>query len=665
MVLGLGGMRAQPPAGIPASTVNWPAFLGRQDLIWSEYPGKWENAPFIGNGNLGAYIRLEQGGALAWDVNRTDVTHDGLRYPIGHLAIQVAGGFETTGEIRLDLWNAEVRGTMKTARGPVQWRTFAVGSPAVIVLELTGIKAEPGPEVVWLSTLARPPRLGKRTDAYPPEALHPPPDVRTVIDGVNCTQSFLGGGAFAVVLRRIDSAVDRKVYVLSVDRGDTAKRALSEAQLSAERAASLGMNGLLAAHRSWWHQYYPASFVSLPDARLEAFYWIQMYKLGSALRAGGPVLDVMGPWYRSNPPVTGPVTALNRQTGMAYSPIFTANRLALGDSLFTTDLRQPNQDLTQISELVWEDYRYGMDENVLNSRVIPLLVRAIQGPKVDPTFSRWALQTLIRIGDRPKSPDPRVAEWKQILAALPPATTPPRSLLHFRPDRPGERKLIEAAVRQDEGRTAPGGAKAGGAAKASGETPRPPNRGRGLGEAASLRAMLGQGGQALEDLNVFLNRYLRANTFYSDPSPLIGAPLSAAGAVQDMLLQSWGNKLRVFPAMPAAWKEACFSTLRGEGGFLVSAVWHEDAVAWVRVEATAAAPCRVVVPHWTQAVIRAARRPDIAVTPADVPGEFLLTLGKGGWAILSPAADSPLPPMGQVTEAPGFSDNPYPPHPSQ
>jgi len=92
VVWGLGGMRAQPSTGVPASTVNWPAFLARQDLIWSEYPGKWENSPFIGNGNLGAYIRLEQGGALAWDVNRTDVTHDGLRYPIGHLALQVAGG---------------------------------------------------------------------------------------------------------------------------------------------------------------------------------------------------------------------------------------------------------------------------------------------------------------------------------------------------------------------------------------------------------------------------------------------------------------------------------------------------------------------------------------------------------------------------------------------
>jgi hypothetical protein len=38
-----------------------------------------------------------------------------------------------------------------------------------------------------------------------------------------------------------------------------------------------------------------------------------------------------------------------------------------------------------------------------------------------------------------------------------------------------------------------------------------------------------------------------------------------------MLLQSWGGKLRIFPAVPGQWKDAAFENLRAEGGFIVSA----------------------------------------------------------------------------------------------
>ena len=49
-----------------------------------------------------------------------------------------------------------------------------------------------------------------------------------------------------------------------------------------------------------------------------------------------------------------------------------------------------------------------------------------------------------------------------------------------------------------------------------------------------------------------------------------------------MLLQSWGGKLRIFPAVPEQWKDAAFDRLRAEGGFTVSA----RRVAGKTVEAT-------------------------------------------------------------------------------
>ena len=60
---------------------------------------------------------------------------------------------------------------------------------------------------------------------------------------------------------------------------------------------------------------------------------------------------------------------------------------------------------------------------------------------------------------------------------------------------------------------------------------------------------------------------------------------AAAQAVHEMLLQSWGGKVRVFPSVPSAWQDVSFSDLRAEGGFTISA--ERRAGKTVRVTVTA------------------------------------------------------------------------------
>ena len=36
-----------------------------------------------------------------------------------------------------------------------------------------------------------------------------------------------------------------------------------------------------------------------------------------------------------------------------------------------------------------------------------------------------------------------------------------------------------------------------------------------------------------------------------------------------MLIQSWGGKIRIFPAVPDAWKDVAYSGLRTEGAFIL------------------------------------------------------------------------------------------------
>jgi hypothetical protein len=287
-----------PAVKAAATRIDWPTFLARQDLVWDKLPTRWGESAFIGNGRIGATIDV-QGGALGWTINRTDFVHDQSRFPMGRLVLNTAGA-PTGGTTRLTLWNAEASGTLATARGEVRWRSFASTTPSVLVIVAEGRGGDTTLDVDWIPAEARPPRKIARKEAFAPEDLHPPATVRRARGGLVAVQTFLGGGAHAesVVRTTVGRAA---VFYVSVGQGSDSSAAVREATAATAAAASTGLARLVDAHRAWWHAYYPASFVSFPDPRLEAYYWIQIYKLGSAMRADGPILDLAGPWYRNTP----------------------------------------------------------------------------------------------------------------------------------------------------------------------------------------------------------------------------------------------------------------------------------------------------------------------------------------------------------------------------
>lgn len=90
--------------------------------------------------------------------------------------------------------------------------------------------------------------------------------------------------------------------------------------------------------------------------------------------------------------------------------------------------------------------------------------------------------------------------------------------------------------------------------------------------AASMSALLGKGEDALKYLGQLMSRFIQANTMYKESGPVIETPLSAAQSLHDMVCQSWGGVIRVFPALPAAWKDLTVHNFRTQGAFLLSAV---------------------------------------------------------------------------------------------
>ncbi|MBM4372375.1 MAG: hypothetical protein FJ098_12020, partial [Deltaproteobacteria bacterium] len=64
------------------------------------------------------------------------------------------------------------------------------------------------------------------------------------------------------------------------------------------------------------------------------------------------------------------------------------------------------------------------------------------------------------------------------------------------------------------------------------------------------------------------------------------ANCGVAAGIGDMLVQGWGDRLRIFPAVPDHWRDLAFRDLLTEGAFRVSAIRREGRTTWVRVRAT-------------------------------------------------------------------------------
>src|SRR3989442_5129237 len=417
----------------PAAHVDWAAFLARHDLVWDRLPARWGESAFIGNGSLGATIDA-QGGVLGWTINRTDFVHDQSRYPIGRVVVKTAGAVQG-GTARLVLWDAEASGAVTTDRGGRHWRSFVAARPAVIVIVLEGGKGGSAVALDWSPDEARRRRKVARKEPFAPEDLHPAPTVTRSPAAITSVQSFLNGGAHAESIRRAGARKGPQVFYVSIGRGSSDGEGVAKARAATAEAARLGLAHLASAHRHWWHAYYPASFLSFPDARLEAYYWIQIYKLGSAMRADGPILDLAGPWFRDTP---WPGIWWNLNIELTYSPLFRANRLDLAESLFRNldrnrralignvperlrdeaaaigrssgpDLARPVDlanaqsdaahemgDLPWTMYYYWLFYRYQMDDRLLGERVYPLLRRVIGNYLAyveRGADQRWHLQT--------------------------------------------------------------------------------------------------------------------------------------------------------------------------------------------------------------------------------------------------------------------------------
>jgi hypothetical protein len=704
----------------------WAGFLRGQDLLWHKLPTVWHEGPFLGDGRLGSMVYREPDtNSIRFTVQHAEVQDHRPelgsgwgtnRLPVGHLTLDPVGTIAAV-DWRLSLWNAELTGTVTTDKGTLT--LAALIHDGILAARVTAGGDE---EVRW--TFHPEEAISPRKIQEAPPAgyvANPPWTTRTAGDVEQVLQPLVGGGQTATAYRHSGDALLLNVahsHPSNTRAGDVSLRRI-------QRTAGYG--ALRTQHTRWWHAFYRKSFVSIPDERLQSFHWIQLYKVASASREGGPVMATSGPWLEPTP---WPAVWWNLNVQLEYWLIHGSNHLEL-DSLAST-LRQSQEqlianvpdayesdsagvgrssdmfatrsvgtpgsgaevgDLTWALHNAWLSYRHTMDEALLRDTVYPLLRRAInyylhflqpgddgklhlpstlspEYPVVPPkdtnydlALIRWGCATLLEATARLKTDDPLKSRWQEVLAKLTPypvdengfmiggGTPYAQSHRHYSHllmvyplylvnwDQPEQRELIEKSIVRWHALT---GA----------------HRGYSYTGAASMYAMMGRGETALTYLKKFFDpstRYpCRPNTHYTEAGPVIETPLSASQSLHDMLCQSWGGVVRVFPAVPPSWSDVTLHDFRTQGAFLVSAVRTGGTTRFVRVRSLAGEPLElrhglpagrltavlddgrpartratsdgtlaIDLPKGREVLLHTGERPDLSIAPVDVsePGE--------------------------------------------
>ncbi|RSN25850.1 Tat pathway signal sequence domain protein [Amycolatopsis sp. WAC 04169] len=659
--------------------LDWAGFLGTADLIWRRMPKTWYEGPFLGNGFLGSGIYAEPGrNAVRFNVQHSEVQDHrpefgslfGLaRLPIGHFTLEPVGAI-TGIDWRMDLWNAELRGTITTAAGSLSLRAIVHTGQSLLAVEIEPTEGERGFAWVFHPAEAVSPRTDPKFGKPPPAgyAANPPATLESSGDSRLSVQSLLSGGEHVTAWREVAQGSKRTLYT-SVAWSYPKRTAVREALNTVRRAEPF--LALTAGHRRWWHDYYRHGFLSIPDTRLQSFYWIQLYKIASAARREAPVMATCGPWLEPTP---WPATWWNLNVQLEYWLIHGSNHLeldAVGHALgkyranLTSQVAEPYQhdsagiprttdmnllngavgtnagfpvgipgkatptpevgNLTWALHNVWLSYRHTMDRRLLRDTLFPLLRKAINyylhflAPGADgklhlpATFSpeygvnapdcnydlaliRWGCKTLLESAAELRVDDPLARRWREVLATLVPYPVDANGymigagvpfakshrhyshLLQIYPlyeitwERPEHRRIIETSLDHWVGFE--------GALQ-----------GYTFTGAASMSAQMLRGEKAEFYLGELQRRYIQPNTMYKESGPVIETPLSAAQSLHDMLVQSWGGVIRLFPAVPAKWADAALRDFRTEGAFLLSASRQGGKTRWVKITSEAGAPC--------------------------------------------------------------------------
>ncbi|MDR2950943.1 MAG: alpha-L-fucosidase [Prevotella sp.] len=664
---------------ITPQDINWEVFFNQHDLVWNKITPDYYAGAIMGNGLLGNSI-YKEGDNYKFHIGRVDVTegrmpadksqyrnlYDGARLPIGYFLIKPVGTVLSE-NMRLNLWDATTTGAITTDKGKISFKSYVHSTRDIIVLETDTEGKETVFQWDWNASKAISPRYTFGNKDYPQEYIdNPNPDVKIYTDGEYklSVQNLKGGKTYVVAWQEIKKGSSRRITI-TITHENTEELAISKAKETIDSATKEASSSLENSHKQWWHAYYPASFASFGNTKIESFYWIQQYKLGCLTRPDKYIIDLQGPWAMEKTP--WPAIWMNLNVQLTYSPLFTANRTEMSETLWKSlndnlehlsenvsveewrkdaivmgrstsyhlysRLDINNKPVYEVGNLTWILYYYYQycmylyDENELLKKFYPLLKKSIayyehikekredgkyhlpetaspeyktaKDCNYDLALLQWGLKTLLDINEAYKLNDQKASVWEDFKGNLVNYPTDsekgfmigedvnltgshrhyshlmmiyPLYLINW--DQPENRALISKSIAHWQGM---------------------PSylQGYSFTGSSSMYSMMGDGERAVIQLQKLIDKYIQPNTLYKETGPVIETPLAGAASLQDLYLQVWNGKIRIFPAVPTDWPQASFINFRTEGAFLVSASREGGKTVFIQIKSEKGGLCRI------------------------------------------------------------------------
>ncbi len=644
------------------------AMINESDFHWSnpdKLPMQWLEGAFHGNGRLGSvvyfdeteekrYLHVELGCNEVYDRRQSDSP----RLPIGFLRYECSGKILDF-KMHTDLYHAITEVRLVTEQEQIRCNFYVCARNQIIILE-----QEEGNIEKWefIPAKAMSPRQLYGIEHQEEFRINrnyrenPDPQIMETEDEIICIQNLDNDYRTVTVGKRQDHVL---AFTIRQSRN------LIWEKVREELCSEMGKE-YLKEHIKWWEAYYAISGIAIPDPQIQAFYWRQVYKLGSAVREDSNVLDNQGPWLFNTP---WPGTWWNLNVQLSYWPLYTSNRLEQARSLnshllryyqdlinnvpeeyqydsagigtsstwnlkskVNNPLQEGGQSFYELGNLTWvlHDcwlyYRMTMDKTVLQELIYPLLKRAVNyylhfvkkengkwhlPPTDSPEYGekcedcnydlallKWGCITLLECVQILGITDEKESIWRDICENL---TDYPMDETGYMigkdlPYRKSHRHFSHLMMHIPLYLVNRDNSDSWDLVRRSIEhwfSYKGDILGFSYVGASLLCSAYQKGDLALAHIRSLLNNHVTINSMYAEAGPVIETPLAGMECIQQLLLQSWGGKVRVFPAMPEEWQDASFENLAAQGGFVVSASYKNGRTEWIQIKSLTDTECTV------------------------------------------------------------------------
>ncbi len=421
------------------SKIPWPDFLSKHDLFFKSLPKSWHEAPHFGNAMIGSMLYFTDN-KLQLEIFRSDVTdhrdesnawtaYSRPHYRIGFFTLEINANISGC-DWRKSLWNAELTGTLSTDKGPISIRHFTHSQDMAIVTELESLDKKHEFKWNWNPIAAESTRPGYPSDdesrekfakhygdhysqTLKPMESNPKGNLCTENSVHTWHQALTAGGAYTTAWH-VNTNDYKSTQIVTISHTHPQNNAKECATSDIQNFIKKDSEPWLNQHRAWWHQYYPQSYLSLPDKKLESLYWQSIYRYGCQSRSGRFYVDTAGLWFQGGP---WPYTTHDWNTQSSHWGVYAANRLDQGEEI----VNRLHQNLSNLIENVypeewredsaflhlstvadfkgtrrsdkryyhcigclpwllhnaWWQYRFSMDKEMLRDKIFPVLRRSM------------------------------------------------------------------------------------------------------------------------------------------------------------------------------------------------------------------------------------------------------------------------------------------------